>query len=382
MKLTELKIKNLKPRKSRYLISDGGGLSIAVMPTGEKYWYYRTWENGKERKVSLGRYPDIGLKEARELKYSYKNKNKDAPATLSDVAQEWYDTRCAPVLAPNTLKTKRYQIDKIILPRLGKRDMRTITPPDVLAFIRDVQASNSVLVGHFAKGVLSQIFQYAIASGLCEWNPVQQIAGALTPPSPPQHWSVISTEDQARAILQAVQNYEGNRLARLALLLLAYTFVRPSELIQAQWAEINFAAAEWRIPPERIKTRREHTVPLSSQALALFQELRAITQHPTWCLALPLCEKPVSDTFLATTLRKMGYGKGKMTPHGFRGMASTLLNEHGFPPDVIERQLAHAENNAVRAAYNRAEYMDERRKMMQWWGDYLDGLLLHAEGPK
>lgn len=374
MKLTELKIKNLKPKSTRYYVSDGGGLYLAVMPTGEKYWYRRSWKDNKERKWSLGHWPEVGLKQARELNYTTKHPADNAPATLSKVAQEWYATRCAPVLAPNTLKTKRYQMDKIILPRLGNRDMRTITPSDVIAFIKDVQASTSVLVGHFAKSVLSQIFQYAIASGLCEWNPVKQITGALTPPSPPQHWSVISTEEQARTILQAVHDYKGNRIARLALLLLAYTFVRPSELTQATWAEIDFDAAEWRIPPERIKTRREHTVPLSSQALALFQELRALTQHPTWCFALPLCEKPVSDTFLATTLRKMGYGKGKMTPHGFRGMASTLLNEHGFPPDIIERQLAHAEPNAVRAAYNRAEYMDERRRMMQWWGDYLDKL--------
>lgn len=374
MKLTELKIKSLKPKATRYLISDGGGLSIAVMPTGEKYWYYRTWENGKERKVSLGRYPDIGLKEARELKYSYKDKNKAAPVPLSHVAQEWWDARCAPVLAPSTLKAKRYHLEKLIIPALGGRDIKALTPQDVISFARDVQAAKGLTVAHQTKNTLSQIFQYAIAAGLCEWNPVKQITGALTPPPPAKHWSVVQSEDQAREILRAVDGYAVNKVARLGLLLLAYTFVRPGELIKARWEEIDFDKAEWRIPAERMKMKREHVVPLSTQALALFKELKDLTRHPVYCFALPPGDKPASDIFLPQALRRLGYGKGKMTPHGFRGMASTLLNEHGFPPDIIERQLAHAEPNAVRAAYNRAEYMDERRRMMQWWGDYLDKL--------
>ena len=378
MKLTELKIKNLKPKKARYYVADGGGLTLAVMPTGEKYWYRRTWKDGKERKESLGHWPEIGLKQARELNYTMKHRAPDAPVILSKVAQEWYDARCAPVLAPSTLKTKRYHIDKIILPALGGRDMKTITPPDVISFIRGVQASTTVLVGHFTKGVLAQIFQYAIAAGYCEWNPVKQTTGALTPPPPARHWSVVCTEDEARAILRAVDGYAQNRIVRLALLLLAYTFVRPSEMLGSKWDEINFDKAEWRIPAERMKMRKEHLVPLSSQALALFSELRALTLHPVYCFIIPPSDKPMAKTLMAYALRRLGYGKGKMTPHGFRGMASTLLNENGFAPDIIERQLAHTETNAVRAAYNRAEYMDERRKMMQWWGDYLDRLLLSS----
>lgn len=378
MKLTELKIKNLKPQKTRYYVSDGGGLYLAVMPTGEKYWYRRSWNNNKERKWSLGHWPEVSLKQARELNYTMKHPARDTSVPLSKVAQDWWDARCAPVLAPATLRSKRYHLDKHILPRLGGRDMNTLTPQDVISFVRDVQASTSVFVGHTSKSVLSQIFQYAIAAGLCEWNPVKQITGALTPPPPSQHWSTIQTEAQAREILQAVHGYAGNKAVRLALLLLAYTFVRPSEMRGARWVEIDFDKAEWRIPPERMKMKREHTVPLSTQALALFKELKDLTRHPVYCFVLPASKNPFSLSMLTTAFRRMGYGKGKMTPHGFRGMASTLLNEHGFPPDIIERQLAHAELNAVRAAYNRAEYMDERRKMMQWWGDFIDSLLVPA----
>ena len=373
MKLTELKIKNLKPKKTRYYVSDGGGLTLAVMPTGEKYWYRRSWKDGKETKFSLGHWPEISLKQARELNYTQKHPQKDAPVLLSTVAADWWEARCAHTLAPNTLKMKRYFLDKHILPALGARDIKTLTPQDALAFVRGVQ-SHSPTVGHRVKGVLSQIFQYALAAGLCEWNPAQQIAGALIPAPPAQHWSVVQTEDAARDVLRAIDGYSLNRIVRLALLLLAYTFVRPGELRLAQWTEINAEKAEWRIPKERMKTRVEHVVPLSSQALALFQELRALTRHPVYCFAFPLSSRPFAAGALSDAFRRLGYGKGKMTPHGFRGMASTLLNENGFSPDVIERQLAHVERNAVRAAYNRAEYMDERRRMMQWWGDCLDQL--------
>ena len=374
MPLTELKIKNLKPRKSRYLVSDGHGLSIAVMPTGEKYWWLRSWENGKERKVSLGRYPDVGLKQARELRYAPAAPKAPAAVPLSQVAEDWYQTRCVPVDAPHTLAAKRSRLDRFILPALGGLDITQIKPQALLALLRKIQEDRGPTTGARARMILSQIFQYAIAAGLCEWNPAQQLAGALIPLPPPRHLSVIRTEDEARAVLRAVGGYERNPIARLGLLLLAHTFVRPGELRLAQWPEVDFDAAEWKIPAARMKMRVEHVVPLSTQACALFSELRALTRRPVWCFALPLSAKPIGKTFLSNALRRLGYGQGKMTPHGFRGMASTLLNENGFPPDVIERQLAHTERNAVRAAYNRAEHLDERRRMMQWWGDYLDGL--------
>ena len=373
--LTELKIKSLKPRKERWAIADGRGLYLVVMPTGEKYWYHRTWKDGKETKRALGRWPDIGLKEARELNYTRRAPQKETPLILSTVAEDWWKVRCIPSLRPTTLKCKGYFLNGLVLPELGGRDMRTLTPQDALAFIRRAQETHGAHTGHRAKIILSQIFRFAIAAGLVDWDPTAQIAGALPPLPPSQHWSVVATEDEARHVLQTIDRWGGPRIIRLGLLLLAYTFVRPGEMAGARWQELDFEKEEWRIPPERMKMRREHVVPLSPQALALFRQLREATRHPVWCFVAHGMDAPYPPKSFSYHMRKMGFGKGKMTPHGFRGMASTLLNEHGFRPDAIERQLAHIEPNAVRAAYDRAEHMEERRKMMQWWGGYLERII-------
>lgn len=372
MALTELKIKNLKPRDKRYLVNDGQGLYIAVMPTGEKYWYVRTWENGHERKRSLGRYPDVGLKEARELKYHPKEKNP-AAALFGPALEEWFTARYVPSCGEKRVKDTRSVIDRLILPALSFRPLKDITPREVFEMVSPIN-EKSPTVGHRVKGVIASVFQYAIAAGLCEWNPAAQVGAALKPYRVARHLSTVQTEAQARALMRSIDGYGGNPVFRLALLLLAYTFVRHDELRLAQWREIDLDALEWRIPAERMKMRREHVVPLSPQAAALFRQVRALTAHPVWCFSLPPSSEPIGVNALRRAMRGLDYD-GPATPHSFRGMASTLLNEHGFPPDVIERQLAHAEANAVRAAYNRAEYMEERRKMMDWWGSYLDGLL-------
>ena len=374
MALTELKVKNLKPKDKRYLVGDGQGLYIAVMPTGEKYWYYRTWKNGREHKYSLGRYPDVGLKQAREIKYSYRGRQKQTPALLSAVAEDWYTTRCVPADAKRTLRNKRSRLDRLVLPQFGGRDIKSITPRELTDYLQKVQKNRGIFIGYCVKNILSQIFQYALAAGLCEWNPAAQISGALIPRPESRHYAVVRTEDEARKVLRDVDAYPGNAVVRLGLLLLAHTFVRPGEMRLAQWSELDLDGAEWRIPAERMNMGREHVVPLSPQALALFRQLRGIVNHPIWCFVLPRHDAPIGASAFCLALKRLGYGKGRMTPHGFRGMASTLLNEHGFAPDVIERQLAHIPGNTVRAAYNRAEYLDERRRMMDWWGNYLDGL--------
>ena len=373
MALTELKIKNLKPRDKRYLVNDGQGLYIAVMPTGEKYWYYRTWGNGKERKRSLGRYPDISLKEARELKYRPRHEPEPACSLFGPVLEEWYQARYRPLCGEKRLKHTRSVIDRFVLPPLSQRPLKEITPREVFELVRPIN-DKTPSVGHHVKSVISSVFQYAIASGLCEWNPAAQIGGALTPYKIGRHFSSVQTEPQARVLMRAVDAYSRNPLFRLALLIMAHTFVRHNELRLAQWAELDLEKREWRIPAERMKMRREHVVPLSAQALELFRQLRSLVSHPRWCFVLPRREHPIGERTLNSVMEELDM-ELKATPHSFRGMASTLLNEHGFPPDVIERQLAHVEHNAVRAAYNRAEYMEERRKMMDWWGDYLDGLI-------
>lgn len=371
--LTELKIKNLKPRDKRYLVSDGQGLSITVMPSGEKYWYVRTWDHGKETKRALGRYPDISLKEARALRHTTEAQKKDAPVIFSDVVEEWFTTRYSVMNRPSTVLVTRGRLDKHILPALGGRDIKSITPRDVLLHVRSIQekAPNQ---GARVRTLLSQIFRYAIAAGFVDWDPAAQVRGAILPLPPEQHRATVTDVASATSLLRTIEGYEGNQIVRLGLLLLAYTFVRPSEMRCAEWSEIDFDSALWTIPAERMKMKREHVVPLSTQVVALFQQLRRLSSHPVYCFALPCRNKPISKTTFSVTMCYLGYGTGKATPHSFRGMASTLLNENGFLPDVIERQLAHVERNAVRGAYNQAEYLPERQKMMQWWADYLDKL--------
>lgn len=371
--LTELKIKNLRPKGKRYLVSDGQGLSIAVMPSGEKYWYVRTWDHGKEIKRALGRYPDIGLKEARALRHTAGAHKKDAPIIFSDIVEEWFTTRYSVMNRPSTVLVTRGRLDKHVLPAFGGRDIKSITPRDILLHVRSIQ-EKTPNQGARVRTLLSQIFRYAIAAGLVDWDPADQVRGALLPLPPEQHRATITDAASAAALLRAVNEYEGNQIVRLGLLLLAYTFVRPSEMRCAEWPELDLNSALWTISGERMKMKREHFVPLSTQVVALFRQLRSLSLHPLYCFALPCKDKPISKTTFSVTLCRLGYGVGKGTPHSFRGMASTLLNENGFPPDVIERQLAHVEGNAVRAAYNHAEYLPERRKMMQWWADYLDEL--------
>lgn len=219
------------------------------MPTGEKYWYRRAWENGKESKWALGHWPEISLKQARELNYTMKHRAHDAPVILSRVAAEWWDARCAPVLARGTLRMKRHILDDCILPILGDRNVKDITPQDAIALLRGVQTSRGVYMGYRVKGVLSQIFQYAIAAGQCQWDPAQQVSGGLTPPPPARHRSVVQTEEHARRVLAVFNAYTQRPLARWGLLLLAYTFVRPGELLSSRWADIDMDKAEWRIPP-------------------------------------------------------------------------------------------------------------------------------------
>lgn len=373
MSLTEIKIQKLRARGKRYLVSDGHGLYIAVMPTGEKYWYVRTWENGRERKRSLGRYPDVSLKEARELRFSG-GAVKEKSLPLGAVAEEWYVKRHVPSVSARTAYLTRSRLDRFILANFRERDIKAITPRELLPVLHKIQERSGLTIGYRVKSILSQIFDYAIAAGYCEWNPAAQAANALIPKNEPQHYAVIKNESQASEILRAVNSYAGSKVVKLGLLLLAHTFVRPGEMRRAEWSEIDFDKRVWIIPAEKMKMRRAHTVPLSPQAINLFQELRTFTVHDVYCFVLRGKDKYIGTSAFADALVKLGYGKGKFTPHGFRGMASTLLNENGFNRDVIERQLAHAENNQVRAAYNQAEYLDERRKMMDWWSEYLDKL--------
>lgn len=376
MALTEKQLQNLKPREGvdRYRVCDGRGLYIVVMASGRKFWSARVTKGGKTRWVSLGEYPEVSLKEAREKRYTLTQKAKDRRALFGEIAEAWYSDRYAPTVGKRSAESTRSYLDRFILPELGRMNIAEIEPQDVYRLCRGIQG-NSIHTGARVRGIISRIFQHAIAAGLCRWDPAAQIAGALLPLPPGKHYAVIKTAEEARKVMRSLDGMKKNDIVRIGLLLLAYTFVRPDEMRMAQWSEIDIMAGVWEIPAERMKMKRPHIVPLSTQAVRLFQQLRYYTGHREICFFSAEWGKMISRTRFPEAMRKLGLKDGwKMTPHGFRGMASTLLNEHGFPADVIERQLAHVESNAVRAAYNQAEYMEERKQMMQWWGDFLDDL--------
>jgi integrase len=262
----------------------------------------------------------------------------------------------------------------MLFPRIGRRPIREVTPPELLAALRKIEARGHHETAHRAKQKCGQVFRYAIATGRAERDISADLRGALVPVVSRNHAS-LTDPAEVGALLRAIDGYEGQPITAAALKLAPLVFVRPGELRGARWAEFDLDGAEWRIPAERMKMGEQHIVPLARQTVTILRELKALTSFGEYVFpSLLTLTRPMSNNTINTALRRLGYTKEQMTGHGFRSMASTLLNEHGFPPDVIEPQLAHAERNKVRAAYNKAQRLVERRKMMQAWADYLDGL--------
>lgn len=386
--LSDASVRNAKPKTKSYKIADGGGLFLLVMPNGSKYWRLKYFFAGKEKLLALGVYPEITLVEARDRRVQARKMlaaGKDpgeakkqakhlatakAENTFEAIAREWYDQR-KHEWSPKTAGMVLDRLERHILPRLSPRPIAEINAPEVLAVLRIVEASGALEMTRRVMHICGQIFMYAIATGKAERNPVMDLRGALKTPVT-KHRAYLK-ESELPAYLKKLTTYEGTPLTKLALQFLLFTFVRTTELRAAQWKEIHWKKAEWRIPAERMKMREEHIVPLSKQSIAL---LRKIQEHSgTRPYVFPNEVNPstfMSKNTMLYALYRMGY-HSKATGHGFRSTASTILNEHGFSPDVIERQLAHGERNKVRAAYNHAQYLPERRKMMQWWADYLAG---------
>lgn len=375
MSLTDIKIKSLRPREKRYYVPDGRGLYIAVMPTGEKYWYAREYADGKETKRSLGRYPDISLKQARELKHAPREIVPHS-VTFADAAKEWIEKKHAQTVTEGTCRHTQMMLNKHALPALGDKPLIGISPRDIYELILQKRET----APHSATqtlGAIRAIYDYAFASGLCETNPAAQISRALPPAPKKINLSVLRTPEDAKNVMAAIGTIKNERI-RLYLLTLARVFTRPSELREARWAEFDLESAIWSIPAERMKMRRAHAVPLSRQTLELLREIRA--SAPNSQMLFPPIKaqndnEAMRSNSVLRSLHKAGLRKGIFTPHAFRGFASTTLNEHGFPADIIELQLAHTDKNAVRAIYNKALHMEERRSMMQWYSDFIDTLI-------
>ena len=391
MKLTDTKIRTAKPRERPYKLFDGGGLYLMVAAqkdgTPSRYWRLKYRIGGKEKVLAIGTYPDINLREAREAAADArkllvrgadpsekKRSSKIVQAdTFQAVAEEWLGLQ-AKKLAPVTLEKGRWMLETFIYPRLGDKLINEIKAPELLAALKAIEAKGRHETATRTKQRVGQVMRYAIATGRAERDITADLRGALAP-VPTKNRAAITDPARVGELLRAIDGYQGEPATAAALNLAPLTFVRPGELRGAEWREFDLKGAEWRIPGERMKMGDAHIVPLSSQAVEILTGLQALTGSGRYLFpSLRSRERPMSENTLNAALRRLGYTTDEMTAHGFRAMASTLLNEQGFAPDVIELQLAHAERNKVRAAYNRAQRLPERRKMMQAWADYLDGL--------
>jgi integrase len=289
------------------------------------------------------------------------------------VAREWFQ-KFAPNWVPAHAEIVIHRIQADVFPWIGSRPIAEITAVELLEVLRRIEARGAVSTAHRIKQICGQIFRYAIATGRASRDPSADLRGALAPERE-RHFGALTKPSDVAALIHAINGYQGSFIVRCALRFTALTFARPGEIRKAEWNEIDLAEARWRIPAERMKMRRGHLVPLSRQAVEVLRELHPLTEIGRYVFPNGrVISRPMSENAIVAALRYMGYERGQMTAHGFRTLASTLLNEQGWSADAIERQLAHAERDEVRGSYNRAEYLDERRRMMQSWADYLDGL--------
>jgi integrase len=395
MALTDTSIRNARATGKAFKLSDGGGMYLLVTPDGARYWRLDYRFAGKRRTLALGTYPTVTLssartrrEEARALlaqdidpstaKKAIKRAAKLAiDNTFEAVAREWLAIQ-SKRLAPryNTLLLARLEAD--IFPQFGSRPIADIGAPELLEALRKVEKRGVIETARRLRQTCGQIFRYAIAAGVAKYDPSAALRGALGSPGRPRGHKAMPL-NEVPIFQQALGAYDGDVRTRIALRLMVLTFARTTELRSAQWAEFESLEGNeplWRIPSERTKMKRQHIVPLSAQAVALLHELRLLpgSEASPFLFPSPSREGYMSNNTMLYALYRMGY-HGRATVHGFRAMASTALNEMGFRSDVIERQLAHQEQNAVRAAYNRAEYLVERRAMMIHWADYLDALI-------
>ena len=395
MPLTDKAISNAKPREKQYKLSDQKGLYVLVTKIG-KYFRLDYRFQGKRKTLALGVYPDVTLKEAREKRSDarkqlqngidpaqYKKETKDmqkdqAANSFEAVAREWF-TKNKHVWTDGHSRTIIRRLELNIFPWFGARPVASITAPELLTSLRRIEDRGALETAHRVHQICSQVFRYAIATGRAERDPSPDLRGAL-PPTKPKRMSTITDPEKISELLRAIDGYTGHVITRCALRLAPLFFVRPGELRHAEWSEIDLERAEWKIPAEKMKMRITHIVPLATQAVDILREIEPLTGRGRYVFpSLRTTQRPMSNNTVLAALRRMGYEKAEMSGHGFRAMASTLLHEQGWPSDAIERQLAHAERNSVRAAYNYAEFMPERRKMMQAWADYLEGIKAGAK---
>lgn len=406
--LNDTTLRNAKPGAKDKRLNDGGGLYLLIKPNGAMWWRFDYSIHGKRKTLSVGVYPTIGLADARrkveEARTSVAN-NKDPSDTRKEVkaarqlavenanrldaglpivdsfeyvAREWHAKFKAKWTDDHASRLMT-RLENDVFPYIGKRPIDQIDALELLEVMQRMEARGVIDTTHRALQNCGQIFRYGVLTRRCSRDPSGDLRGALTPVITKHHASITEPK-QIAGLLRAIDDYQGSFASMCALKLSALTFCRPGEIRHAEWIEIDFGSKQWRIPAEKMKMRQQHIVPLSRQVIELLTRLQEVTGSCKYLFPSERSQsRPMSENTVNAALRRMGYSKEEMTAHGFRSMASTRLNEMHFNRDHIERQLAHSDANDVRAAYNYAEYLPERTKMMQTWADYLDELKAGAQ---
>jgi integrase len=392
MPLSDAAVRSLKPREKPYKVSDFEGLFVLVKPNGARLWQFKYRLGGKEKLLSIGPYPEISLAQARTRRDAARSmvangidpsqakqeqkRQKDGQARLTFAVQarEYLDKVRREGRAEMTMRKLEWLLGMAI-EDLGDRPIADITAPDVLRCLRRVEARGTHETARRLRSTIGTVFRFAVASGLATTDPTYALRDALVRPKPTPRAAIVEAGELGK-LMRAIAAYNGQVVTRIALELLALLVPRPGELRQARWAEIDLASKVWMIPAERMKMRRPHRVPLPERALALLEELKALTGHTEFLLpSLVSVKRVMSENTLNTALRRMGYDTSEMTAHGFRASFSTIANESGlWNPDAIERALAHVEGNDVRRAYARGEHWEERVRMAAWWAEELRAL--------
>jgi integrase len=396
MALTDTGVRNAKPGTKPVKMFDERGLFIIISTKGGKWWRFKYRFDDKEKLLSLGVYPDVGLKDARERRDAARKliadgidpgvNRKAVKAAHQDralnsfeiVGREWYEKFSASWVPSHGTRIIR-RLERDIFPHIGARPISEITPPELLAVIRRIENRGALETAHRALGNCGQVFRYAIATGRAERDQAADLRGAL-PPAKGTHFAAITDPTEVGRLLRTLDGYRGTLTVICALRLAPLVFVRPIELRSAEWKEFDLDAAEWRIDGSKMKMGNDHIVPLSTQAVTVLREIGAVTMGGRYVFPGARSDsRPMSDNAILAAMRRMEIDKEEMCGHGFRAMARTIMDEvMGIPPDLIDHQLAHAVKDANGRAYNRTAHLPARREMMQRWSDYLDQLRVGA----
>ena len=397
MALTDTAIRNAKPKDKPFKLGDSLGLFLLVQPSGGKLWRMKYRLDGREKKIGFGTYPEVGLAdarkkrdEAREVVAMGKDPSREkqqakhraliaAGDTFAEIGREYLDKRKREGMAERTMDKAEFHLSRLA-PVLGRLPVTEITAPDVLAVLRVYEKQGKHETANRLLQLASRIFRYAVATARLTSDPTRDLRGAITTPTT-KHFAAIIDPKGAGELLRAIDSYGGMGITKQALQLAPHVFVRPGELRHAEWSEIDLDAGVWLIPADKMKMRKPHQVPLSRQSVALLRDIAMISGSTGYLFpSVRTRARPMSENTMNAGLRRLGYTTDEMTSHGFRAMASTLLNESGkWSPDAIERALAHTDSDSVRASYHRGAHWNERVEMAQWWSDYLDQLRKGAD---